>query len=266
VIDATTHHRRVRAFHDRVASDYERIRYGRPSVIQAAYLIRRELAVRMIANVSGRILDVGSGPGAYARQLHRNDRRVFAADVSFNMLRELQQATQQQSVAIRAINSDLVRLAVRTNSIDAVVCVGVLGYIAATREALAEIHRVLKPGAVAVVQISNAGSVTEWIDERVLPWIKQRLHLRPVTGYDRDFELQAYTKGRFDRLLRQQGFELLDWDFYNFRLPLLDRLNRSASIAVSRQLQRFSRWRCVRFVGCGYLALVRKSTDSSDGP
>jgi ubiquinone/menaquinone biosynthesis C-methylase UbiE len=266
VIDATTHHRRVRAFHDRIAGDYERIRYGRPSVTQAANLIRRDLAMRMIASVSGRMLDVGCGPGTYSLQLTREDRRVFAVDVSLNMLREMQQATRRRSLAVGAVNSDLVRLAVRANSIDGVVCIGVLGYVADPRVAMAEIHRVLKPGGFAVVQISNAGSVTEWIEERMLPWIKQRLGIRPAKGYGRDFDVQAYTKRHFDRLVEEQGFELIDWDFYNFHIPLLDRIGASAAIQASRQLQRVSRWRCLRLVACGYLALIRKAASSPDAP
>jgi SAM-dependent methyltransferase len=98
-----------------------------------------------------RILEVGVGTGRIALPLSRRGGTVYGVDLSRPMLERLRARRRAEPVHVAL--GDATRLPYRDESFDAAVAVHVFHLIPAWREVLAELSRVLRPGAVLL----NAG-------------------------------------------------------------------------------------------------------------
>ncbi|HLS00131.1 methyltransferase domain-containing protein [Mycolicibacillus parakoreensis] len=114
------------------------------------------------------VLDVGCGPGSITPALGRAvwpDGLALGVDVSAPMLaRAAAASTGAQTAYVRA---DAQRLPLREATVDAVVSIAALQLVPVPAAALAEMHRVLRPGGRAAVMVPTAGrAVRLW---RLLP-------------------------------------------------------------------------------------------------
>lgn len=250
--------RKVRVFHDTDAEKYVENRYGDRNITQFAYNVRRGIATSMMNTVGGRILDIGCGPGTFVSAVTREDRNIFAFDLSFQMVDQAKKRNTGNEQVFYSVGN-LTELAFGSETLDGVLCIGVMGYIPTPDKAFAEMYRVMKHGAEAVVQISNAASVKERIYERWLPSLKKMLGIKKKAGWGFDFPLYSYSKKNFDKTIETSGFEIVDWSFYDFHIPFLERLSMELAIRASKWLQRFGRKRAMSFLGSGYLAKIRKT-------
>ena len=254
---------KVRSFHDGEARSYTCQRYGAETVTQLSYLIRREIALRMLSDVGGTFLDIGCGPGPFLERLARDDRTLFLADVSAEMIRE---ARDRQSGAgagaVHYLVANLDQLGLATETVDGVNCIGVIGYVPDPVAAVREIHRVLKPGGTAVIQTTNAWGVKYRVYECWLPRLKSLLGLGPAVGNRVGVSLHAHSRGAFRAIIRQAGLEVVEEEFYDFHLPFLERLNRTLATGAARRLQRLSRCWLGLFLASGLVVSVRKDACS----
>jgi SAM-dependent methyltransferase len=118
--------------------------------------LRGELAIGPGANV----LDLGAGTGKFTKSLVETGARVIAVEPIAEMRRKL--ASLLPGVEAHAGTAGAIPLP--DGSLDAVVCAQAFHWFA-TAEALAEIHRVLKPGG-------RLGLIWNVRDERV-PWVER---------------------------------------------------------------------------------------------
>jgi ubiquinone/menaquinone biosynthesis C-methylase UbiE len=158
--------------------------------IEALYHIadaaRRRRIVReaLAASPGERILDVGCGPGFYCAELAaevRSSGSVVGVDSSPAMLRlAARRCAGYERVELRP--GDAASLPVDDASFDAAVCVQVLEYVADPTVAVAEMHRVLRPGGRVVVWDVDWATVSlhaldSALTERVLrAWDQHLLH------------------------------------------------------------------------------------------
>lgn len=118
-------------------------------------MIRRRRLVRdaLAAGPGERILDIGCGPGFYARELLDEimpDGSIVGVDASADMLAlARQRCSGHPDVTFEEGNA--VALPVGDGAFDAALCVQVLEYVEDVPLALAEFHRVLRPGGRVVV-------------------------------------------------------------------------------------------------------------------
>jgi len=153
----------VRARFGAVARDprtERRFAMGRPSALALGYA-GEELdalpaaAVERFAGVGcplalgpipegGRVVDLGVGSGVDALLAARRGARVTGIDMTPDMLRAAAGAAQGAAMFVRALAEDL---PFRDRSFDAAVSNGVLNLCPDKARALAELARVLKPGA-----------------------------------------------------------------------------------------------------------------------
>ena len=202
-------------------------------------------------------MDLGCGPGPLFEGLAADGRRLFAADISIEMLRsakiELVKHGQRPFVCV----SNIVDAGLKQGSFDGLVCVGVLGYVVNVADAMKEIRRLLRESGVAILQTSNRLSWKERIYEGVIPRMKKRLGSTRSYGLGIDFPLRSYDKRDFDRRLRENGLEVVDWCYYDFQVPFLEKVSATLALAFARSMQKFGRRQWAKHFGGGYLVKVR---------
>ncbi len=149
-----------------------------------------------------RVLDIGVGPGLLAHDLARlvgETGQVIGIDLSPDMvavahsrLKDLPQARIQTGEATHLDMSD--------GSLDAVVSTQVFEYVTDVPRALAEVHRVLRPGGRVLILD------TDW---RSLVWHNsdQALMDRALACWD-DHLHDPHLPARLGPMMRQAGFEM----------------------------------------------------------
>jgi SAM-dependent methyltransferase len=136
------------AFDERTANQLE-VMYRKRDVLRRRQLVRAALGCAP----GHRVIDVGCGPGFYAAELLDQvapDGCVVGVDASPAMLAVAARRCEGRGRA-EFREAQATSLPVESGSFDRALCVQVLEYVADVPAALAEIHRVLRPGGRAVV-------------------------------------------------------------------------------------------------------------------
>lgn len=199
------HHRHAHAasqHYDALASHYDRRWHAYISASLDATLARLEL------DAGAAVLDIGCGSGELLHRLAgaRPDLSLTGIEPSAGMLGV---AAAKARPDARLIRADAELLPFADSSFDAVTCTSVLHHLPDPAAALAEIHRVLKPGGLLVL--------TDWCGDyffyRLLTaWL--RCTGRPVA--------QVFRASGCRALLEQAGFRVETVD--RFRVGRLWRL------------------------------------------
>jgi SAM-dependent methyltransferase len=105
-----------------------------------------------------RLLDLGCGTGRHALFFAREGYDTAAVDYSDVAVEALATACRREGLAVDGRVAPADELPFPANSFDGILAFGVLYYLppAAMRRAIAELHRVLKPGGKAFVMIKSA--------------------------------------------------------------------------------------------------------------
>jgi ubiquinone/menaquinone biosynthesis C-methylase UbiE len=104
----------------------------------------------LLAEVSGRVLEVGAGTGVNVPFYPRDVERLVVAEPDANMRKRLAQKVQALGAGAEVSDASALALPWGDGSFDAVVCTLVLCTVPDPARALAEIHRVLVPGGAFV--------------------------------------------------------------------------------------------------------------------
>ncbi len=163
------------------------------------------LAQEIVAELkSGRILDVGTGPGYLPMEIVKKTERitVVGVDATGKMIQIAHRRAQAQGLAHRVtfFVGNAYSLMFEDNAFDMVISTGVLHAWKDPVRALRECHRVLKPGGVAWIldpaKIFDARNFDLWYHS-LSRWEKAayKIHSwRPSAGRPRTFS-QAEVKG-----------------------------------------------------------------------
>jgi ubiquinone/menaquinone biosynthesis C-methylase UbiE len=245
--------RTVKDFFEKDSERYWEERYLTPSGEQLSYLTRKRIALGMIGQGPGRLLDIGSGPGIFTRELVSRGFRVCAVDLAFGMLIKARQIVEDEPLS-RFAQGDLRRLPFRDATFDRVMCVGVLAYLPELAPALAELARVVRPGGALVLQTSNRYSPTAAVHRVVKPLYRRfvtahRVRARPV----RRFTLHTYGPAELRKALDLAGFRVADLAFYDFRPPVIERFWPVGTVRIADRLQVLERSRPFGWLGEGLL-------------
>jgi SAM-dependent methyltransferase len=120
---------------------------------QMLYSARARLVERMNGCRTGRVLDIGCGPGLLLREFQRHGWEVQGTE-----LNEASAAYARDKLEIPVHTGPATELPWPTNHFDAVVMWHVLEHLPDARQALREVARVLRPGGVFLIGVPNFGS------------------------------------------------------------------------------------------------------------
>lgn len=117
---------------------------------------RRQAARLTEGLAGGDVLEVAPGPGFLAVELARIGRfRVTALDMSHTMVELARERARQAGVAIDVRQGDAAHMPLPDGAFDRIVCQAAFKNFGEPLRALDEMHRVLRPGGLAVIQDMN---------------------------------------------------------------------------------------------------------------
>lgn len=173
----------------------------------------REQAAQLTAGLpdGAAVLEVAPGPGYFAIELARPGRfRVTALDISHTFVALATEHARQAGVTVDFRQGDASRMPFADGSFDLVVCQAAFKNFSRPAEAIAEMHRILRDGGMAVIQDMWKDASDAAIREEV-----RGMHLGPFNAFMTRQSLgslrrRAYTEEQFARLAAESPFHGAD--------------------------------------------------------
>lgn len=168
---------------------------------------RYQAALNLLPSVGKRLLDVGCGDGDFMFMAQGHFNECHGVDVSSLRIERAKERSKKRrsenNLHFHKCDVDE-GLPFANSFFDVVSCIAVLEHVLNPPNVLDEIHRVLKPGGVFIVEVPN------------IAWIPYRIQLLfgklPKTGgvyLGADWEhLHAFTKSILCQLLTEKGFKI----------------------------------------------------------
>lgn len=192
----------VEALNDRLATEHPIDDYYERSMWPIRFIERRRLEIirTMIGHSRGLdIAEVGSGGGHVLRMFP--DARLTAIDVSSVFLETAKKNLRGYDV--RFVKGELSHLSLPAASFDRVICTEVLEHTKDPVAVLKEIHRLVRPGGVAVITVPNDPLILRLksvVRRTPVGWLFGK---RVNWGGD-EFHLHVWTPAEFEALLTPQ--------------------------------------------------------------
>ncbi len=249
----------VSAAFDRMSSYYAGER-GQSPWFQA----QLKIVLEMLDSEPGLLLDVGCAAGAEFEPLLARGFQIVGFDYSPKML-GLAQQRFGASDGVHLCRADAESLPFPDASFDHVVCLGVLEYLTTYDRCLDEIHRVLRPGGVAIISLPtrislnrcsnylcNLTAVPLW--RAIKRLMGKRTSTQPVgQRWNRCIPWQI------PALLRRHGLKQEHSAYSGFLLFPLGHLWPAAEFRLFSLMERFSKSRILGWTLSQYLASARKT-------
>jgi ubiquinone/menaquinone biosynthesis C-methylase UbiE len=191
--------------------------------------LRHNYILDLVDQDSRKILEVGCGPGMMMIDLMKRGCEVAGVDIAEGMLqvarKNITRAFPQERPTL--VLGDIEKLNFPDGAFDAVICAGVLEYLASDDASLNEMKRVLKPGGVLIVSVRN-----KLCPARAIDWFTDRLKrsktgLNLLLGATRIFKgkhfnsihytpYRKHTPFKLSRSLKKTGFQPADFRYFHF--------------------------------------------------
>jgi len=210
------HKARRQAICDYEGFDYRRFWEGR----EYEDLAERIALRRLLPPAGGYLLEIGAGFGRLA-DLYRGHERVVLLDRSPSMLRQAWEKWNRDGRHTFVV-ADLYKLPFADGLFDTVVTVRVLHHVRSIPSALREIHRVLKPQGLYILEYANKRHL-----KAILRWLLRRQGWNPFSCEPLEFAELHYDfhPAWMEDRLRESGFAIEEGlAVSSFRLPILKRL------------------------------------------
>ena len=155
------HKRNPRSQGDRVTESFGRQAksYAQDKYVSSneahSFVIRRQRVCELLDDFIGaRVLDIGCGPGVMVPEMANRGMEYFGVDASPEMIRQAEQ-TFGHMRGVRLSTGRIENLRFPDSHFDAVICMGVIEYLADEHAAIRELARVTKPHGILIVTLPN---------------------------------------------------------------------------------------------------------------
>jgi ubiquinone/menaquinone biosynthesis C-methylase UbiE len=153
------------------------------------------------------VLEVAPGPGYHAIELARLGFRVTGLDISHTMVEIAVDNARTAGVSVDFRHGDVAGLPFDADSFDLVVCQAAFKNFHEPVRALDEMHRVLRPGATAIIDDLDREASSEAVADEARRSSTNRLNELSVRWTLGTFlRRRAYTRETFERLAAQSDF------------------------------------------------------------
>lgn len=176
-------------------------------------LSREDLAINLLENAGGRLLDVGCGSSSLIFKVRKKFNEVYGIDISQSRIQEAQEIAKQKfpddnnlHFSVCDVNKGI---DFPDEMFDVVTCIAVIEHIFDPYFVVGEINRVLKGNGILVLEVPN------------IAYLKYRIQLLfgklPVTSSPYNWKeigwdgghLHYFTKKALCQLLEESGFRVL---------------------------------------------------------
>ncbi len=169
--------------------------------------VHRQAAELTGALLSGDVLEVAPGPGYLAIEIARLGRfRVTGLDISRTMIEISQENAAANGVTVDFRRGDATAMPFADDSFDLIVCQAAFKNFRQPLSALDEMHRVLGPGGLAVIQDlrkeASSADIDREVDNQKLGPVSSFITKRVLAG----LRARAYSTMQFERLVAQSRF------------------------------------------------------------
>jgi ubiquinone/menaquinone biosynthesis C-methylase UbiE len=220
-----------------------------------------------------RVLEIGCGAGLVAVDLARRGYRVTCVDTSDEMVALARDRAGSAGVSDSVIvqSGDAHALGFEDGAFDLVILLGVLPFLHSPQVALAEMCRVLVPGAALLVNSDNRYRLNHLLDPQFTPplqplvaAIRSGLAAAGVRRDERGIRAFRYSPATFNRMLTGASFVPTRSAMLGFGpFGLMGRriVPESVGVPVNRYLQSLADrgWPVLRSTGSQQLVLARRS-------
>ena len=197
--------------------------YARQRGTPSQLALYREQAARLTAGLpdGAAVLEVAPGPGYFAIEVAKPARaRVIGLDISRTMVEIARENAASAGVTVDFQHGDATAMPFADDSFDLIVCQAAFKNFRQPVSALDEMHRVLRPGGLAVIQDlrkeatraeidqevrkQGQGAVNQFIVRRALAWLRSR----------------AFSVDQFERLVAESRFGTCAIDAHGVELEV----------------------------------------------
>jgi ubiquinone/menaquinone biosynthesis C-methylase UbiE len=168
-----------------------------------------EYITRILSRNAGirTILDVGCGSGKIAIPLWKSGYTMVGIDNDELPLKLL----KRNNGTVVVVKGDALDLPFGDDSFDCILAIHVIDSIENREKSYGEVLRVLKPGGLFIIQMSNKRSMKGLVYELYLKMKKRQRMAGDLENYRRDYKEQAMELGH-------SGFRIVDAKGYNWNL------------------------------------------------
>jgi len=154
------------------------------------------------------VLEVAPGPGYLAIAMaRRGGLQVTGLDISRTFVEIARENARAAGVAVDFQQGDVAQMPFATGSFDLVVCQAAFKNFTLPRSALAEMHRILRPGGMAIIQDMSGDATHADIAREVEGMNLGRLNTFTTKATLEMLRRRAYAPALFERLARTSPFQ-----------------------------------------------------------
>lgn len=252
------------AYFNKVAEEYASWYYAQ-SPGGYALRVRQQRMLELLDRPSGKVLDIGCGPGVLARELLDRGYEFWGVDASPRMIEECRKHFGKNDRAHFAL-ADATSLEFPDELFDAVICMGVIDRIPAYDAALKEMARVVKKDGTLLIAFPNF--LSPYATFKLFVFYPTVALLRPIyywlAGRPQPPSIpisfaKLYTARTTVKLLARHGVEITDIVYYYFNVFLspLDELLPRWTMKVTHKLEQL-RFGKLRWLGAGFILKAKK--------
>src|SRR3954470_281875 len=227
---------------------------------QFSFRSQKRIALELLSAGKGNLLEAGCGPAVMPPDLVPMGLNVHGMDVAGEMVRRARERMKGHPLEQRCHFEvgDVERLRYASDSFNAVLCMGVLEYLPRYGRALAEISRVLAPGAVAVIMLPNRASTYHVARSgyEALRTLDRRLRGRDAAL---DVAHNRCVPWKLDRDLAEAGLRKVESRACNFVFFPLQELLPRTSESLNRALMPLARSAVAPILGAQYIVKAEKT-------